>query len=81
MIRALAVPDRVVQLAIAKVLIDAGKRAGTVIAQEGAAAYELERWTGNEPEARHALNLRKWLTGPDAIGAEATDHALVTIPV
>lgn len=76
LIRALSVPDRTVQLAIAKVLIDAGKRVSMVIAQDGIVAYEQERWTPGNPEAQALPNLRRWYEGPDALGAESQPHDL-----
>lgn len=80
LIRALAVPDRVVQLAIAKALIDATKRADERITRELGASFDQVRWEPGSPEASAIPNLRAWYEGPDAIDAEPADYLPLTVP-
>ncbi|MFT4038140.1 MAG: hypothetical protein QM692_08185 [Thermomicrobiales bacterium] len=80
LIRALSVPDRAVQLAVAKLLVETGKRAGALIIQERADAYEQVRWEPGTPQASALPDLRRWYEGPDAIGAEPVDHLTHAIP-
>lgn len=81
LIRALAAPDRAVQIAVARTLVDAAESVEEQIIRALGQAYEQVRWEREVPEAARLPNLRAWHSGPDATDAEPADCLPVTVPV
>jgi hypothetical protein len=60
LIRALVVPDRPTQLAIARLLVETGTRASTIIEQARQSDMLQDRWAPHHPEAEAIPDLAQW---------------------